>query len=161
MCGKFTTSQRNCSNVSNDKQEISSRPNFYSKQVTVPIEEFLIETQHLIRPQLKENLVSQILSVVTFKYLEMSKDLIQQVQHSEEVIKRMVKRSQTTKSTTSDLDKIYIQLYIDVEQYGSQIKKLGIDEASFEPFQQLNQCVNPGKKLKLELETINNESSKN
>ena len=43
----------------------------------------------------------------------------------------------------SDTDKISTQLFLDVQEYGSQLAKFGIKAASLESYQLLWKCVAP------------------
>jgi hypothetical protein len=89
----------------------------------------------------------------------MVNELLSSVKLSEEVIKKMKKKStksllDATQSGTSaaavtDIDKIYIQLYLDVEAFGAQLEQLfGVDKGTFEPYQRLLNTVQLGLEKK-------------
>jgi len=46
-----------------------------------------------------------------------------------------------------DNDKILLQLYLDVREYGEELKKFGIDKTTFAPYKQLLVCVQEGEKI--------------
>ena len=79
---------------------------------------------------------------VTGKYGEMAEDLLRTVQQTESSLKRLKERqgagsAQGENASASDADKICSQLYLDVQEYGKQLKKLGIEEDSAPEYQKL------------------------
>jgi hypothetical protein len=76
-------------------------------------------------------------------------ELLSSLHKSDALIKKMVKKSATNSTNTaiSDLDKIYIQLFLDVEAYGMQLRLLGIHTSSFEPYKNLLNCVSNGQEV--------------
>ncbi len=78
----------------------------------------------------------------------MTTDLLNTVQHAEAVRKKMVKKSQSNQAgSISDVEKIYIQLYLDVDAFGAQLIRFGIRRDDFKPYQQLLEAVSMGKKV--------------
>jgi len=70
-------------------------------------------------------------------------------------LKKMAKKSTKSNSEIiSDVDKIHLQLYLDVEEFSSQTKKFGIDTENFEPYQKLSKCVLTGQKIKESLSNL-------
>jgi len=86
--------------------------------------------------------------IISEKYLEMMKELLDSVHKSEAMLKKMVKKTQANQS---DMDKINLQLFLDVEEFGNQLEKFGIDKSSFVPYNHLLNIVATGRKLKEDL----------
>lgn len=75
-------------------------------------------------------------------------DLLDTVEKSTAVLKKMVKKAQTNNDGASDIDKIHVQLYLDVEHFGTLLESTyGIQSSQFPPFQKLQQTVIIGKKI--------------
>eukprot|EP01102_Stenamoeba_stenopodia_P000504 TRINITY_DN10491_c0_g1_i1.p1 TRINITY_DN10491_c0_g1~~TRINITY_DN10491_c0_g1_i1.p1 ORF type:complete len:777 (-),score=153.84 TRINITY_DN10491_c0_g1_i1:104-2434(-) len=94
---------------------------------------------------------STILASITEKFVEMSTDLINTITHQSEVLKRVIKKAQTSSSGMSDNDKILLQLYLDVREFGEELKRFGIDTSSFAPYNQLLASVKEGEKIYLSI----------
>jgi hypothetical protein len=47
----------------------------------------------------------------------------------------------------SDIDKMLLQLYLDVEQFGREIANFDVDPQTLAPYQRLRQCVQEGEKF--------------
>lgn len=74
-------------------------------------------------------------------------DLLDTVEKSTAVLKKMVKKTQKNTAGASDIDKIHVQLYLDVEQFGTYFSQYNIDPTQFPPFQKLQEGVIIGKKV--------------
>jgi hypothetical protein len=75
-------------------------------------------------------------------------DLLHGVYKSMAVLKKMVKQTAQSKSDqTSDVDNISIQLFLDVEAFGNQFAKFGVNKDEFEPYQSLHNSVLSGEKV--------------
>jgi len=86
----------------------------------------------------------------------MTTDLLNTVLRAEEVRSRMTrgKLSKATASSVSltDIDKIYIQLFLDVEAFGRIVeRKFQIPMQDLQPFQRLCASVEIGRRLKEDL----------
>jgi len=126
----------------------------YVDHIVAPIEEFLHEGEQFLGKKNKLFWMEYIISAVTERYIEMTSDILNMVVRAEAVRNRMVKsKSQLSSSssrssgTLSDIDKIYIQLHLDVDAYGQLLEnKFGLNKHHFEPYQRLLSCVSNEKK---------------
>lgn len=73
----------------------------------------------------------------------MTSELLSSLHKSEALLRKMGKKGQANNSTNmSDMDKIYIQLYLDSEAYGAQIESFGVVQlTSIDSYNKLKQCV--------------------
>jgi len=140
-------------------KSIPIRPSLYVPNILLPLTTFLNQSKMYILESNLSNWTFIIAKTVTEKYLDMLIELLDSVHKSEAVLKKMVKRSQTSHSgAVSDIEKINLQLFLDVEEFGNQLEKFGIDKSSFSPYNQLQNAVATGKKLKDVVSSDNNST---
>jgi len=136
-------------------KEIPTRPSYYVSNITIPLQQFCNEADTFLLTKNKVAWIHQVLTVVTEKYLEMTTSLLNTINKQQESLKKMAKKSTKSNSEIiSDVDKIHLQLYLDVEEFSSQTKKFGIDTENFEPYQKLSKCVLTGQKIKESLSNL-------
>jgi len=113
------------------------------------LKEFLNQTSSYLLNTIRDQIVNQIVSNITTRFLDLASEVLKNAQQSEEVLKKLVKKPQTSRMGT-DLEKIYLQLFLDVQQFGSEISQLNVDISKLHPFQKLLETVSPGKKVYLQ-----------
>jgi len=125
---------------------VPNKPSYFVNNLVFPVEELLKHADRFLHETNKVSWVKNILTAVTHKYLEMTAELLSTLRKSEALIKKMVKKQQQSNSgTMSDMDKIYVQLFLDVEAFGAQLEKFGIDVQTLDPYKQLVTCVSKSK----------------
>ncbi|EGC31604.1 hypothetical protein DICPUDRAFT_50102 [Dictyostelium purpureum] len=124
----------------------------YVSRIIEPLQLFLknkAAPSH-IPSDIKLNWAILVLTPITEGFKNEASNVIQSVTQSNDILNKMVKRNKPTSSSTnemSDIDKISIQLFLDVEKFGNCIKDLGIDLLSFSQYLSLKELVEPFKKL--------------
>jgi hypothetical protein len=137
-------------------KEAPTRPSYYVGNIIVPILQFFKEADPFAIPKYKELWTLQIVQAVTDKYVEMTNNLLTTLNKQEQSLKRIGKKA--TKGTSdkiTDVDKIYLQLYLDIEEYAKQLLQLQVNASTLESYQQLSTLVLPGLKVKNELNNNN------
>ena len=136
-----------------------SRPSHYVSSVLRPLGEL---QKSSVSGDLMAELRDFVARKVTAKYDETAEDLLRTVQQTESSLKRLKERQtqgagevEGAAAKASDADKIRLQLFLDVQEYGRQLEKLGIDlgrEATPE-YHDLWRTVAPdGKKDEVDLD---------
>jgi len=150
-----------------DKQA-PTRANYYVANVVSLLDNFLSshtittttatattsQPQHQLIPQpVLQEWIRRVLEDVTNRYEEMVSETLNNAHKTEELLSKMVKKK--THSATkgdgaiSDIDKISLQLFLDVTKYGQLLKeKLHVDPSTFPPYTRLLKCVSAGEKFK-------------
>mmetsp|Transcript_5781 Transcript_5781/g.20032 ORF Transcript_5781/g.20032 Transcript_5781/m.20032 type:complete len:146 (+) Transcript_5781:151-588(+) len=108
-----------------------SRPSHYVSSVLRPLGEL---QKSSVSGDLMAELRDFVARKVTAKYDETAEDLLRTVQQTESSLKRLKERQtqgagevEGAAAKASDADKIRLQLFLDVQEYGRQLEKLGID----------------------------------
>lgn len=141
-----------------DKQ-VPTRANYYVANVVSVLENFLKNPEISALPALPVTTwIQTVIEDVTDKYQEMVAKTLSSAYKNEELLSKMIKKkSQSTTAkgegtgttTMSDIDKISLQLYLDVSKYGQLLQeKLHIDPATFPPYKFLLQSVSAGEKFR-------------
>ena len=142
-----------------------SRPSHYVSSILRPLSEL---KQSFSKTNVSQELVKELLDYVakevSVKYDETAEDLLRTVHQTESSLKRLKERqvqatgsSQGTgaaASDASDADKIRLQLFLDVQEYGKQLAKLGMDvsKESTPEYHKLWQTVSPDGQKEIKLE---------
>eukprot|EP01114_Cavostelium_apophysatum_P023937 TRINITY_DN9192_c0_g1_i1.p1 TRINITY_DN9192_c0_g1~~TRINITY_DN9192_c0_g1_i1.p1 ORF type:complete len:750 (+),score=180.22 TRINITY_DN9192_c0_g1_i1:104-2353(+) len=122
---------------------VPTKPSYFVNNIVEPIEELERQLDHLVRTNVKKAWLLKIATSVTERYREMTNELLNSLHKSEEMIRKFKKGPQSAVSgTMTDMDRIYVQLFLDVEAFGSQLEKTHVvNLQSFEPYKQLVQAV--------------------
>jgi hypothetical protein len=131
-------------------KRVPTRANYYVDDVVSVLEAFTNSHTNVISPDVFREWELKVLVDVTLKYEGMVAETLNNVYKAEATLSRMVKKSrQTTTSGLSDIDKISLQLFLDVTKYGELLKsKLNIDANTFPPYLNLLARVSDGAKFK-------------
>jgi hypothetical protein len=81
--------------------------------------------------------------------LEITTETLETVKKSMQVLTRFGKRpTQTDRSGMSDMDKIHVQLYLDVKQFSDDIHGFGVDLSPLDAYRHLLEAVATGQRVK-------------
>jgi len=134
-----------------DKQ-VPTRANFYVSDVVSSLETFVNSHGKTIPDPILHDWSLTVLRDVTYRYEEMVSDTLSNVHKTQVLLSKMVKKKQQTKGddgAMSDIDKISLQLFLDVTKYGLLLKdKLHVDPSTFPPYALLLSRVSAGEKFK-------------
>eukprot|EP00026_Physarum_polycephalum_P001486 Phypoly_transcript_01488.p1 GENE.Phypoly_transcript_01488~~Phypoly_transcript_01488.p1 ORF type:complete len:776 (+),score=90.88 Phypoly_transcript_01488:957-3284(+) len=127
-----------------------TRANYYVDDVVSVLENFTKSLANVISFSVIKEWELKVLEDVTLKYEGLIAKTLNDVYKTEATLSRMVKKNrQTATSGLSDIDKISLQLFLDVTKYGELLKtKLNIEANSFPPYCNLLARVNDGAKFK-------------
>jgi len=116
-------------------KEPPNRYSFYVTEIFQSLKEFLAEKDIKLPQSLITTWTTEIITKVTESYYVQANEMVTQVFAQSKIIRKMSSKDVT--SQNSDNDKIALQLYLDVEEYGKQISNFSIDKNTFEPYQNL------------------------
>ncbi|KNA08973.1 hypothetical protein SOVF_157850 [Spinacia oleracea] len=91
---------------------------------------------------------------ITKSYYELVSELVNVARKTESSLQRLRQGAQRRTGASSDVndhnvsntDKICMQLFLDIQEYGRNLAALGVDAAKIEDYQSLWQCVAPAEK---------------
>ncbi|GAM21364.1 hypothetical protein SAMD00019534_045390 [Acytostelium subglobosum LB1] len=154
---------------------IPTKYSIYVPQIVNPLEAFYTNKANTIPLEYRALWSMDIFRPITERFLQNTNDVLLSVSKSDEMLNKMKKslksaatvpsstttsslnnntsttttnNTTTTTTTTAnatDMQKISLQLYLDVIKYGQLIEKSGIDLHSFEPYIRLLEVVEPFK----------------
>ncbi|KYQ92936.1 oligomeric Golgi complex component [Tieghemostelium lacteum] len=132
-----------------------TKSSIYVPSIISPIELFIANKAYTIPSQLKVDWITTILTPVTKQFKQNAINVLESVNTSNEFIKHLIKKptkqqQQQQQGELTDLDKMSMQLYLDVEKYSGLLQKLlpnYFDINTFDPLIDLKNLVEPFKKL--------------
>lgn len=129
-------------------REVPNKPSNYVTTTLKPLQSFLSDHQLLIAASCRHEWVMTIVGGVTVQFLNITLEVLTSVKKMEDSLKRLKKardKSSTmpvgNSSGITDDDKIRLQLALDVEYFGKQVKLLGINGTDIPSFQALVELV--------------------
>eukprot|EP01133_Synstelium_polycarpum_P015282 gene15282-18091_t len=137
------------SDIYNLAQKPPTKPSPYVTAVVDPFETYLTNKAVSIPPIHKNEWVNTVFVPVTERFLFISKDLLDTVTKANEYLNKLAtKKKQATDasnnsgaSAMTDIEKMSLQLYLDVVKFGALLQRNGIDLPTFEPYTNLfNLC---------------------
>ncbi|CAA0806933.1 Unknown protein [Striga hermonthica] len=101
--------------------------------------------------EVKQELIQGAAFEITRRYYEMASELVSVARKTESSLqkirlgaqRRAGASSDVSDNNISDTDKICMQLFLDIQEYGRNLKYLGVDAASIAEYRSLWQCVAP------------------
>jgi len=132
------------------KKSVPTRHSYYVPNVLSHVSTFFTQAEHHMSPALKKEWATSIIGTVTEKYLEMINELMESVSKQNKILKKIGKSkaaTQTGEDGMSDMDKISVQLYLDVVEYGSCIAQCDVSADDIAPYPKLLDAVSGAKKL--------------
>lgn len=96
----------------------------------------------------RHELLSSVTEEITSRYYEMAADLVNVARRTESSLQRIRQGAQRRAGASSDVsdnnvDKICMQLFLDVQEYGRNLAILGVQAANIHTYRSLWQCVAP------------------
>ncbi|GAB2240908.1 hypothetical protein Droror1_Dr00021426 [Drosera rotundifolia] len=107
---------------------------------------------------LTKDMISDLLEGTAFEitnhYYALAEELVTMARKTESSLRKMRQGAQKRTGTSSDVadqsisntDKICMQLFLDIQEYGRNLASLGVDVAKIPAYQSLWQCVAPADK---------------
>eukprot|EP00188_Purpureofilum_apyrenoidigerum_P000462 Plantae.Rhodophyta-Purpureofilum_apyrenoidigerum.ctg12022.p1 GENE.Plantae.Rhodophyta-Purpureofilum_apyrenoidigerum.ctg12022~~Plantae.Rhodophyta-Purpureofilum_apyrenoidigerum.ctg12022.p1 ORF type:complete len:712 (-),score=153.91 Plantae.Rhodophyta-Purpureofilum_apyrenoidigerum.ctg12022:643-2778(-) len=111
--------------------------------VLKPLRQFLSDAEVKISESERKVIVKQVVDATAVRYHEMASDLISSIRETADALRRLKIGDSNARSVGSnaEVDKITMQLYLDVRKFGSDVNALGVSTDDIPGFQKLWQCV--------------------
>ncbi|KAK4750699.1 hypothetical protein SAY87_004181 [Trapa incisa] len=101
--------------------------------------------------EIKNKLLSDAATEITCRYYELASDLVNVARRTESSLQRIRQgaqrragaSSEVSDNNVSDTDKICMQLFLDVQEYGRNLGSLGVVASDIPSYRSLWQCVAP------------------
>jgi hypothetical protein len=127
-------------------RDVPSRASAYVLAIVRPAIDFLDEHKDVVRDENRQRWVSTIMHSVAEQYLAVTSDVLTSVKKMEESLKRL-KAARGTSSAggaqgMSDDDKIRLQLYLDVKEFGTQMAVAGLNSKDLKSYSKLYELTN-------------------
>ncbi|KAL3159357.1 hypothetical protein ABBQ32_011307, partial [Trebouxia sp. C0010 RCD-2024] len=129
---------------------VPTRPSHYASGVLQPLRAFLdTPAGKCLQPRAQEELAEGVVASVSQQYAAMVSELLDMLHKTEQSLAR-VRRNKpadaaaaTEGSELTNIQKISLQLFLDTQEYGAQIKKFGLQPSAVEHYQALWRTVAP------------------
>ncbi|XP_010464008.1 PREDICTED: conserved oligomeric Golgi complex subunit 2-like [Camelina sativa] len=118
-----------------------------------PLKDFLEgdKARHYLTHETKEELLLGTVTEISRRYYELAAELVSEARKRETVLqkhrqnaqKRAGAASSLSDQNVSETDKMCMQLFLDLQEYGRNISELGLNPADIPPYCSLWQCVAP------------------
>ncbi|KAG6404185.1 hypothetical protein SASPL_136425 [Salvia splendens] len=128
----------------------------YVSGVLRPLKHFLEGKQaaRYLTTEHREELLQGTASEITRRYYELASDLVSVARKTETSLqkirlgaqRRAGASSDVSDNNISDTDKICMQLFLDIQEYGRNLALLGVDATSMPAYRSLWQCVAPSER---------------
>ncbi|KAI8820382.1 oligomeric golgi complex component, COG2-domain-containing protein [Fimicolochytrium jonesii] len=134
-------------------KEPPSKASYFIPTIFTPMLAFFEENGNLANSVATSEWTANVVDNVTSKYAATLAKLVSDNKWFEDYNRRMKKSSRLRPTTAagenamSDGDKIRLQLYLDVEQYITEIQGLGVNPATLESGRELRQITDPFAEL--------------
>uniref|UniRef100_A0A7S0BQM4 COG complex component COG2 C-terminal domain-containing protein n=1 Tax=Rhodosorus marinus TaxID=101924 RepID=A0A7S0BQM4_9RHOD len=118
-------------------------PTQYSRfvpSVLKPLRQFLTDPDVAITESERNKILKQVVELTVTGYYELATDLLLNVRQTADTLRRL---NIGAAGNNAEMDKISMQLYLDVRKFGSDINDLGLDSDQSEAYQKLWNCVKP------------------
>ncbi|XP_030627703.1 conserved oligomeric Golgi complex subunit 2 [Chanos chanos] len=133
-------------------KEVPSRASAYMDNALQPLHQLVNDSKDTVKPSIIHEWLRVTLSDCTHRYYETISDVLSSVKKMEESLKRLKQARKTTTANTtgsnagpSDDSKIRLQLALDVEYLGEQIKKMGLQPSDISMFSSLLDLVHEAR----------------
>jgi hypothetical protein len=147
----FSTINRGVSSTyRHTNKEVPTKASYFIASVAAPLRTLLNENAAFLSSQSRARIVERVCVPVSERYWHMLTDLLQSVEKGEALLRKMVKkteRSDGSGASVSDIDKIHIQMHLDVCEWGVQMQEFGVNLASFELYARLMEATETGQRL--------------
>eukprot|EP01112_Ceratiomyxa_fruticulosa_P002619 TRINITY_DN1276_c0_g1_i1.p1 TRINITY_DN1276_c0_g1~~TRINITY_DN1276_c0_g1_i1.p1 ORF type:complete len:760 (-),score=116.74 TRINITY_DN1276_c0_g1_i1:30-2309(-) len=137
-----------------------TKASYYVDNIVSPLHSFLTQKAQMISSGVRMNWSKVVLTSVTDEYMKRSSQLLSSLYKTDSFLKNMAQQAAKKKGVDvagqnsenkglSDTEKIALQLFLDVEKYGTLLEqKFEINALEFVPFQELYRSVQEYEKLK-------------
>ncbi|XP_041420397.1 conserved oligomeric Golgi complex subunit 2 isoform X2 [Xenopus laevis] len=132
-------------------KEMPTKASSYVDNAVKPLFQLQNEYKNILKQSIREEWLTDVLSECTPRYYDTISDVLSSVKKMEESLKRLKQARKTVTSTNttnggnSDDNKIRLQLALDVEYFGDQVEKLGLQKNGIKSFQTLSELVYAAK----------------
>ncbi|KAJ3701238.1 hypothetical protein LUZ61_004943 [Rhynchospora tenuis] len=127
----------------------------YVSAILRPLKVFLEgERSAYLTKEATQNLLSGSAEKITNRYYELASDLVHVARKTESSLQRLRQGAQrrvgassdASDNNISDTEKICMQLFLDIQEYGRNLAGIGINAAEIPSYRSLWQCVAPEEK---------------
>jgi len=123
-------------------------PSPFVRNILQPLKDFLSTWSEKIPELANKDWKSNVLNSVTCKYKDNVLELLTTVKQMEETLKRRSKSKQKTADKgLTDTDKMLLQLLFDVNEFGVELKNMGLQIDTCEAYQELLNEVKPAERF--------------
>lgn len=148
------------------KKAVPTRASFWASAILEPLRQFkgeLAARPDPCPPEVVDGWTAEVVTMVTAKYRSVARETLLQAKKQEESLTAFRRKKGGEKgdkddapgggerpktSEMTDTDKIVVQMYLDVREFGNQVRQHGIDVDSFPPYKRLLDSVLRGAWLK-------------
>jgi len=122
------------------KKPAPSTHSRYVPNILRSLRSFSSDKSHQISEATKNSIVQRVIENATEKYCTMATDLLSSARKAEETLKRLnIGRGAAT--TSSDSDKICMQLFLDATKFATEIESFGLTTDSIPSYAELHKVV--------------------
>lgn len=122
-----------------------TQPSRFVPNVLKPLRQFLADPRLKISGEARKSITALVIESTVNRYFEMATDLLSNVRRAADTLKRLnIGRQDRTTSavgSNAEMDKITMQLYLDVRKFGADIQSLGVSTDAIPAYQRLWECV--------------------
>ena len=138
------------------KKPMPTAPSWFMKDSVKPIQEFRNQVSQLgvmSQDQVKR-LTEEVVASVTEQLKQLTRDVMVSARKAQDAIDKLKRKKgdatatagagsneRPTEATATDRDKMVVQLYLDIEEFGSQLRSVGINKESYEPLKEVLKLV--------------------
>lgn len=129
---------------------LPTRPSHYASGVLQPLRAFLdTDAGKRLQPSTQEELAQGVVANVSQHYASMVSELLDMLQKTEQSLARVRRNKPADAAAAADgsemsnIQKISLQLSLDTQEYGTQIKKFGLQPSDMDQYQALWRTVAP------------------
>jgi len=145
-------------------KEAPTKASAFVSSILVPYSGFHQAAHRTMGPGPSKELETQVVMTLLSRYSGLVTELLNTIRKAEDSLLRLKTKRKglkatpdssqgaaaaaEPKATLTDEDKIRLQLLLDVEEFGAELRALGVDVANLEPFQTLIEVVRQAEKEK-------------
>ncbi|XP_013789772.1 conserved oligomeric Golgi complex subunit 2-like [Limulus polyphemus] len=129
-------------------RDVPTKPSTYVQMVLRPLETFQNDNKDILTSSWLTEWTKAILDKLTTKYFKLTSDVLDTLRKMDKSLKQLKRirdkgagESRNNSSGVSDDDKIHLQLWLDVENFGQQIEILGVKKSTVQEFESLVELV--------------------
>ena len=136
------------------KKPMPTSPSWFIANIIEPLSQFkeaAAKQRNLLTEDVAKRMTSDIILRLTVEYRAIAKEMLLQARKQEESFKKLKRKDAATSETAnsvgsridtaSDIDKMFVQVYLDIHEFGSRLRPFGISKESYAPIGSLLKLV--------------------